>query len=187
MEFKQKKCKNCEKIFKQFNSLQNVCSPKCASEQKAKKEASKKPKEEPKDRKVLMLKAQSVFNAYIRERDKKELCICCGRLLGQNYHAGHFFSAGGHSNVRFDEDNVNAQRAECNTTHRAGMLGDYSERLEQKIGAAQFEVLRANAYEPKKWEIKDLERIISEYSQKLKDLQTKNQRVKLWKRAMKLE
>lgn len=173
MEFKAKKCKNCGKDFKQFNSLQNACSPKCASELKEKKKANQPPNKTAMDRKLLVMKAQTAFNAYIRERDKKETCICCGKNLGQNYHCGHFYSVGGHSSVRFDEDNAHAQKADCNTTHRAGMLGDYSERLEQKIGAAQFEVLRAKAYEPKKWEIKDLERIISEYSQKLKDLQTK--------------
>lgn len=172
MEFKQKKCKNCQKDFKQYTSLQNACSPKCVLELKERKKADQKPKETALDRKLLIMKAQTVFNAYIRERDKNEPCICCGEKLGQNCHAGHFFSVGGHSNVRFNEDNAHAQKASCNTTHRAGMLGDYSERLEKKIGSAHFEVLRAQAYEPKKWETKELEGIIKEFSQKLKDLQT---------------
>jgi hypothetical protein len=174
MESKLKKCKNknCGKEFKQFNSLQNVCGAKCSKELKEQKKANQKPKEPVTDRKILILKAQTVFNAYIRERDKGQPCICCGRPLGKNYHCGHFYSSGGHSNVRFNEDNANGQRADCNTTHRAGMLSDYGQRLEEKIGVAAFEVLRAEAYEPKKWEVKELEAIIKEYSFKLKELQS---------------
>jgi hypothetical protein len=54
MEFKTKKCKNCEKPFKQFNSLQNVCSPRCASEQKARKE---------KEEKRLLIRLQKKYKA----------------------------------------------------------------------------------------------------------------------------
>ena len=177
MESRIRKCKKCGREFKQFNSLQNVCGAKCAKELKDEKKAAKK--DTPKtDRQILILKAQAAFNAFIRERDKGQPCICCGKPLGVNYHCGHFYSSGGHSNVRFNEDNAHGQRAECNTTHRAGMLGEYSERLEKKIGAAAFEVLRADAYEPKKWEVRELEGIIKEYKQKLKELQEERKEIK---------
>lgn len=192
MEAKQKKCKECGELFKQFNSLVNVCGIECKKAQDEKKreekqrragkildgvikyggEAVKKVEELKKgsDRKLMLLKAQSAFNAYIRERDKKEPCICCGKPLGINYHAGHFFSVGGHSNVRFNEDNAHGQRADCNTTHRAGFLDEYAEGLEERIGAAALEVLRAAAYEPKKWTVQELEKIEKEYKEKLKQL-----------------
>lgn len=171
MEAKKKKCKECGEMFKQFNSLVNVCGIECKKAQDKKKKEKREKEERPeKNRKLLILKAQRSFNAYIRERDKKEPCICCGKPLGINYHAGHFFSVGGHSNVRFNEDNAHGQRADCNTTHRAGFLDEYAEGLEERIGAAALEVLRVAAYEPKKWSVQELERIEKEYKQKLKEL-----------------
>ena len=52
----------------------------------------------------LKLKAQKVFNAYIRKRDEGLPCISCG--TGQPQHAGHYFSAGHNSKLRFEERNV---------------------------------------------------------------------------------
>lgn len=171
MEARERKCKECGKQFKQFNSLINVCSPLCKKAQDEKKKSKKvKGRDQENDRKLLILKAQSAFNAYIRERDKKKPCICCGKPLGVNYHAGHFFSVGGHSNVRFNEDNAHGQRAECNTMHRAGFLEEYGEGLERRIGAAALEVLRSEAYEPKKWTVQELEKIEREYKAKLKEI-----------------
>lgn len=175
MEVKQKKCRNpnCEKLFKPFTTTQKFCSAECTREgkkvQENARESKKKDKSEA-NRKMLFEIARMTFNAYIRERDKRKPCICCGNPLGDSYHAGHFFSGGGHAAVIFDEDNVHAQRADCNTGHRAGMLADYSIMLLGRIGVTNFELLKSKAYETKKWEVSELQLIIREYKQKLKDL-----------------
>lgn len=177
MEIKQKpkKCKNvnCGRIFKPYNSLQKYCGYECANEgEKVRQNARESKKKATGDsiRKSLIELAKLTFNSYIRERDKKEPCICCGKPLGSDYHAGHYYSGGGHAAVLFDEDNVHAQRADCNTGHRAKMLEEYGVRLEAKIGAEMFEWLRAKAYETKRWEVEELQSIIREYKEKRKQL-----------------
>lgn len=177
MEVKLKKCKNqkCGREFKPFSSFQPCCSMKCTNEhQKAKQEArdaAKKAKGKSERSQVLEV-AQMVFNGYIRARDRGKPCICCGRPLGKDYHAGHYFSMGGHSAVRFDEDNVHAQRSECNTAD-AGNNVEYGVRLEKLIGRERFEVLRANAYETKRWEVDELRRLIERYKRETAKLNSK--------------
>jgi len=172
---KLKKCSNgnCGGLFKPFTTTQKYCGYECANEGKKSREEARESKKKATNaviRKELFELARFTFNAYIRERDKVKPCICCGRRLGAEYHAGHYYSGGGHAAVIFDEDNVHAQRSDCNTGHRVGMLDGYGVRLEAKIGSDRFELLRANAYEAKKWEIEELQRVIREYKQKRKQL-----------------
>ena len=172
-EIKKKGCKVCGKLFKPFKTTDSVCSVQCATELKKAKEKTKETKKQAVEvvsRKMLFDLARMKFNEYIRLRDSKEPCICCGKRLKAGYHAGHFFSGGGHSMVIFNEDNVHAQNADCNTGHRAGMIEDYAVNLEKRIGAHRFELLRAEAYDPKKWDIQSLQSIIREYKQKIKEL-----------------
>lgn len=178
MEIKFRKCQNveCGTLYQSANSLQKCCSAPCERKRlkaKQKQKESRTTERKRSDRLILMDLAKITFNAFIRERDKKEPCICCGKPLGNDYHAGHCFSGGGHAAVMFDEDNVNAQRASCNTGHAANMLTNYCVRLEEKIGKDAFELLRAKAYEVKKWEVPELQSIIREYKQKLKQLKSK--------------
>ena len=69
----------------------------------------------------LTKKAQEVFNKWIRERDKDLGCISCG---GSVDHAGHYFSVGQHSALRFHEDNVHGQCIGCNN-FKHGNLAHY--------------------------------------------------------------
>src|SRR5688572_21842229 len=67
---------------------------------------------------------QKVFNTFIRLRDtqtglihgtKYFVCISCGESKElSEMHAGHYWPAGGHEAVRFDEDNVHGQCRHCN-------------------------------------------------------------------------
>lgn len=173
---KQKKCKVCGVGFYPFTTLQNCCSEKHARELKeSKTEARKKRGEEKKksERKQKLELARITFNAFIRERDKGKPCICCGQMLGVNYQAGHYFSGAGHAAVLFDEDNVHAQRFDCNN-HKAGNFTEYGVRLEKRIGAFSFEILRAKAYEAKSWTIEELDGVIKYYKLKLKNLKNDN-------------
>jgi len=88
----------------------------------------------------LKYRAQKEFNIFIRQRDFGEPCISCGSPLGQNYHAGHFFSIGAHSSVRFDKDNVHGQCIRCNNFLH-GNLANYKDNLIKKIGIEKFNAL----------------------------------------------
>ena len=59
----------------------------------------------------LHAKAQAVFNKWVRNRDKHFGCISCGAEV---QHAGHYFSQGHYSALRYDESNVNGQCLRCN-------------------------------------------------------------------------
>src|SRR3546814_4920656 len=65
-------------------------------------------------------KAQIAFNKFIRLRDARKPCICCGKpltdgaLTGGGYDAGHYRSTGSAPHLRFIEDNCHAQRKQCN-------------------------------------------------------------------------
>lgn len=171
-EIKKKKCRSCGTTFTPYRTTDTVCSSLCAkkykeSKEKKKAEASKEKKQT--ERKQLLETARLIFNRYIRERDKGKRCICCDKPLGADFQAGHYFSGGGHSNVLFDEENVHGQRYECNVA-KSGNNTEYGVRLERYLGEAEFELLRARAYEPKRWEVEELKRIITTYKAKYEEL-----------------
>lgn len=172
-EIKKKKCKNCKKPFTPFRTTDTVCSVQCATEYKQTRQKQKEGRKtaiKEVDRKLLMQSARLVFNSYIRERDKNETCICCGKPLGSGYHAGHYFSGGGHANVMFDELNVHGQRADCNTGHRATILTEHTMGIIERIGSDEYILLKERAYEVKKWSNEELQGIIETYKRKTKEL-----------------
>ena len=111
--------------------------------------------------------AQMTFNKYIRHRDKGLNCISCGNEP-KKANAGHFYSQGGHSNVRFNEDNVHLQCEHCNS-YLSGNLLNYRIGIEKRIGTARLIVLEVIAHETKKWTIQELNEIIETYKRKLKE------------------
>ncbi|HCT9738222.1 TPA: recombination protein NinG [Morganella morganii] len=118
-------------------------------------------------------KAQTAFNAYIRERDKDLPCISCGRHHAGQYHAGHYRTTGASPELRFDEDNVHKQCAPCNN-HLSGNIENYTPRLIEKIGQDRFDRLMG-VHELPKWKREDYERIRDEYRRKLKELKSCSQ------------
>lgn len=170
-EIKDKKC-NCGKSFKPFTTFQKSCSRACEAKRQEEKERAKQERgvtKKKSERLQLFETARIVFNAFIRERDKNQLCICCGRSLGENYEAGHGFSGGGHSNVIFNEDNTHAQRFDCNND-KAGNFVNYLINLEERIGKERLQKLTEEAYKEKKYTTEELKRIISHYKNQLKNL-----------------
>ena len=107
---------------------------------------------------------------YIRLRDKNELCICCNEPLGDNYHAGHFLESGNNPKIRYDEDNIHAQRAYCNT-YKGGDSGDYEVNLRKKIGAERVDRLKSLKGGTLKITADELKSIELHYKEKLKMLQ----------------
>ena len=81
--------------------------------------------------KELKSKAIRVFNSWIRKRDEGLGRISCGSM--NQIQAGHFYSAGKHDSMRFEEDNVNSQCKHCNY-FMSGNLLNYRKNLINKIG-----------------------------------------------------
>ncbi|WP_432422762.1 recombination protein NinG [Terrimonas ginsenosidimutans] len=109
----------------------------------------------------LTLRAQAVFNEWIRRRDEFEACISSGQRPGQ---AGHFYPAGSFSGVRFDEVNVNGQSVEDNI-NKSGNEQAYRIGLVARYGTEAVAALDARARETKlkKWTREELIAIIVKY------------------------
>jgi len=90
----------------------------------------------------LKAKAQKVFNAWIRKRDEGKPCISCG--IQPTQQAGHYFSAGHYSKLRFDERNVSGQCIRCNYYLSGNQIG-YRQGLIKRIGLEAVEQLEAEA------------------------------------------
>jgi hypothetical protein len=121
---------------------------------------------------LLKKKLWTVFSKFIRERDKY-ICFTCGRKgEGVGMHAGHFISKSiGGVALYFNEKNVNAQCYNCNI-NQSGNIWAYG----QKLGKETVDELYGIKNQINKWTIQDYtiqdyEDKITEYNQKLKDLQ----------------
>jgi hypothetical protein len=115
-----------------------------------------------------MKKAQTAFNAYIRERDRYEPCISCARHHQGQYHAGHYRTVGAHPELRFNEDNCHKQCAPCNN-HLSGNIVEYRINLKSKIGEKRLEWLEG-PHTSSKPSIDDIKEIEKTYKRKTKEL-----------------
>ncbi|HCD1086027.1 TPA: recombination protein NinG [Proteus mirabilis] len=191
-KLRRRRCKICREWFIPKQSFQNWCSPEHGfelSEQRRNKDREKalaklkkenqekerEAKDKLKSRKLAVKplsyftkQAQTAFNAFIRERDKDEPCISCGRFHEGQYHAGHYRTTGANPELRFDEDNCHKQCAPCNN-HLSGNIENYTPRLIEKIGQERFERLMGS-HELPKWKRDDYERIRDHYRAKLKEM-----------------
>ena len=168
-----KKCKNCKEQFTPHNFLQKYCTKdEClkvfVAEVKMKEwnKSKKRMVENLKTANDYLKIAQQVFNKFIRVRDAGLNCISCNKPCKKE-NAGHYYSQGGHSAVRFDEDNVHLQCEACNT-YLSGNLLNYQIGIEKRIGAQKLLNLQAKAHEVKKWTKDELKELIAEYKNKLK-------------------
>ena len=172
------KCKNCKEVFepKWFNWKfcdKDLCH-NLGVKDLVKKEREKKAKQERKETKKAKeallthrdyLKLfQTVFNTYIRERDKDLPCISCGKNNEKQFHAGHYRSVGSCPELRFEELNVWRQCATCNT-YLHGNLIEYRKELINRIGVEKVEWLEG--YQPSN------KMLISEIKEKIKEYKTK--------------
>jgi hypothetical protein len=122
---------------------------------------------------TLIAEAQTAFNAFIRTRDAKQPCICCGKPFepqrpGGSMDAGHYMSRGSSCQLRFDEANVHGQRKNCNrpggttrASFRAGMIA--------RVGLAEVERLERDDG-VRKWTHDELRAIRDQYKAKVKQL-----------------
>lgn len=176
-----KKCRVCKSIFTPARPLQSVCSHECAITQATIARSKAERIEAQESRKTILLQkeklktkgehareAQAAFNAFIRERDKAEPCISCGRFHSGQYHAGHYRSVGSHPELRFEELNAHKQCSVCNN-HKSGNVIEYRINLVAKIGQKALDWLEGH-HEPKKYTVEELKAIKSTYKAKLKEL-----------------
>ena len=84
--------------------------------------------------------AKEACHLYIRTRDKDQPCICCGKPLLPDFHAGHFFESGNNPKIRYDESNINGQNLQCNYFKDGG---DYETNLVEKVGKQEVNRLRS--------------------------------------------
>ncbi|RRV49563.1 recombination protein NinG [Pseudomonas sp. p106] len=194
-EMKQKTCKACGDKFRPSLSTQKACSVACAlalapqGRETARKAIAQRErreiqvrKEKLKSRADYIKEAQVEFNAFIRERDKNEPCICCGSygpdedwLTGGKWDAGHFLGRGAYPELRFDEDNCHKQLKSCNggsgkyAAKGRTVAQGYRERLIQKIGQERVDRLEG-PHEAQRYTIDDLKAIKAHYRAKTKQL-----------------
>ena len=149
-----KRCRAC-KSYKPSDDMQCInnayyCDHACViaytQKPKVKKAAKSKVNAEKKrafyddDIKTRKAAAKKACHDYIKARDIGLPCICCGESMTGQIHAGHYLESGNNPKIRYDEDNINSQRAYCNT-YKGGNSDDYRGRLIEKIGLERVERL----------------------------------------------
>ncbi len=185
---KPRKCRVCKTDFQPTRPLQNVCGAECALIQAKAKRTKDERIAAKEDRKVIRMKKEKLktirdwikevqveFNAYIRERDKNQLCICCNQPLqsgdiGGKYDCGHYRSVGSAPHLRFDPRNAHAQRKKCNRWG-AGRAVDYRLGLIARIGLDAVEAIESDN-EPRKYTIPELIELKAKFKRMRKELET---------------
>lgn len=112
-----------------------------------------------------------VFNAYIRQRDTLEngmfKCISCGEFKDRSQmNAGHYYSAGHHSALRWVEENVNCQCVKCNCFLSGNLLG-YEKGMIEKWGATTLRKLEQSKNNKSKMARFEIEFLIDHYKELL--------------------
>lgn len=133
----------------------------------------------PKQKTLAQLKKDltRVFNEFIRLRDSypngKFKCISSGKICPiSQMHAGHYFSAGHNESIRWDERNVNGQSIRDNFFLH-GNFGGYTKGMLEKYGQAVIDELEIKRHNRSKMHKFEVELLIQEYKQKVKDLKAK--------------
>lgn len=178
---KAKKCKVCKSEFTPNKPLQIVCGLKCAiayaneklSQKKAKesKIRQSKRREDLKSLTDYKSEAKSMFQLFIRLRDKDKPCISCGTLETKLWDGGHYKKAELYYGVTFNENNVHKQCRKCNRFLGGNEL-NYRKGLIDRYGIEYVESIEILADETrqKKWTKEELIEIKNEYFQKVKQL-----------------
>lgn len=161
-----------------MSGLSRVCTLECAlklvrlRQQRDQDRAFRVERVRLKTRQQWLYEAQNAANQYIKERDREDACISCGRYHDGQWHCGHYRTTKACPELRFDEDNMHKQCQPCNT-HLSGNLVEYRLRLLQKIGPDRLARLEG-FHPPRKYTIEELQGIKKEYQQKLRELRKQN-------------
>ena len=198
-----RKCKICKSPAK-FTTCMNwgFCGdPDCGVElnrmmnEKIKRDNDREFKRETKRRKeAIKTKSdwikdvQVKFNAYIRERDKQDPCISCGRMdseieefpRGGKWDCGHYLSKGAFPELRFEPLNAHKQCKSCNAgsgkyaRKNHTVQQSYRKNLEKKIGVEKLEWLEG-PHPAKRYRDGELKELYKYWSDMLKEEKKKNE------------
>jgi hypothetical protein len=173
------RCKNCKEKFEPIRFNMKYClNDECvrvwveSEKEKVWKKTKAKMKNDLETIQELIKATQIIFNKYIRLRDKGQVCISCQKPINGVKHASHYLSAGGHSIVRFHEDNVWVSCYKCNVMLSGNQI-EYRKALIDKIGIKQIEWLENNGNKEKKWTKDELKELMQKYKLKCKQLENK--------------
>ncbi len=172
------RCRHCRNKFEpvRFNMkycLKDECVRVWVESEKAKtwKKTKAKMKNDLETIQELIKATQIIFNKYIRLRDKGQVCISCQKKLKEgNVDAGHMWSAGGHSNLRFNEFNVNAQCSRPCNKDKAGDINNYRLGFIERYGIEKLNEIDALAKIERKFTKDELKELMQVYKKKIKDI-----------------
>lgn len=120
----------------------------------------------------LVKKLDSIFSKYIRlKHSKNGICTCftCGRKYEvKKIHAGHFMSRR-HYSTRWDEENVRPQCYGCNVGNQ-GKQYEFAINLNNEE-EGKADRLLSKSRELVKFSTGDIEMLIANYQDKLKQLE----------------
>ncbi|NRA81189.1 MAG: recombination protein NinG [Pseudoalteromonas sp.] len=187
MAVKKRKCKHCSEWREDFikTNIAVFCDTDCAykfavakqekqqaklfaelkrvsnKRIKAEKAAHRADKERIKPKSKWLAELQALVNKYVRLRDINDGCISCDKSFNWHgqYHAGHYFSRGHSSALRFNLWNLHKQCSVCNN-HLSGNTGEYTPRLIEKIGKDKYNHLICNKSAVTSYDIEWIKRAI---------------------------
>jgi hypothetical protein len=173
---------NVDHAFKYGNAKKEIGRKKLTSAKaKEKKLHEKKERQrikgklkELRPRKYWYDKLQSLINQYITKvRDVNETCCTCNTAnLNSAYDAGHFFTRGARSDLRFELTNIHKQCVNCNQ-YNGGKPKEYADFIVLKYGREHLEWLECEVnHKPLKEQFPhwtDIEKEIVRYRKMLRD------------------
>ena len=152
-----KSCRHCKTKFAPVRPLQVVCSPFCAIQITATKNAQVRKKAVALDKKETKAKlvklktlsqwlkeCRAIVQKIARIRDRDDGCISCllPATWGGQWHGSHFRSHGAASAVQLNLWNIHKSCSACNL-HKSGNIIEYRPRIIAKIGNDKVEWLMA--------------------------------------------
>jgi hypothetical protein len=175
------RCKSCKNKFEAVRFNQKFClDAECVrvwvefEKTKQWKEKKQKMQQELETIQDYVKMTQIIFNKFIRLRDKGQVCISCQKKLKEgNVDAGHMWSAGGHSNLRFNEFNVNAQCSRPCNKDKAGDINNYRLGFVERYGIEKLNEIDSLAKIERKFSKEELKELMQKYKLKCKELENK--------------
>jgi hypothetical protein len=115
----------------------------------------------------------NLCHKYIRLRDSGKPCASCLTSYKDDFDAGHYYSAGKYSNIKFNEHNIHGQCIQCNR-YKEGNLESYRLNIPNIIGLEKLKELDTLASNYKKesfkWDRQELINIGNYYKKLIKEL-----------------
>lgn len=170
------RCKNCREKFEpaRFNMkycLKDECVRVFVEKTKEKVWKDKVKKHKQGEKETWLKLARVTCHTYIRLRDKDKGCISCGKpLQTKNTDAGHMWSSGNHSYLRYNEFNINGQCSRPCNKDKAGDINNYRINFVKRYSQELLDELDQQAKKEKRYSIDDLKEVIEYFKKKTNEL-----------------